>query len=145
MIDVDLEFDNAVTVASVGSVGPVTIDGIPDTFNINVLQLPKILLGSDPDCPLAIAPVTMTLTPVTVTLNPVDLNLSLKEVPSLRTHLPANFCVGLSLLGMDLLAVKLCGEAQVINEPYKPNPCEICGPEARKVPGGTAVLALSDG
>jgi hypothetical protein len=88
------------------------VAGIPDTFHILVEKLPKIQLGVDP---------------VTLTLNPVELNLSVKEIPSIRGHLPADFSVGLSLLGMELLTVRLCGEAQIITEPYVPNPCEMCG------------------
>jgi len=51
----------------------------------------------------------------------------LKEIPSIRTHVPALFTLGLSVLGYELLCAKLCGEAQVITEPYHPNPCEHCG------------------
>jgi len=91
-------------------VGPVTVEGIPDTFHINIDKLPKIQLGVDP-----------------LTLNPVTLNLAITEIPSIRGHLPADFCVGLSVLGMELLSIRLCGEAQIITEPYKPNPCERCG------------------
>jgi hypothetical protein len=108
--DVDITSIPAITVSSVGPVGPITVAGIPDTFNILVKELPKIQLGIDP-----------------VTINPIDLSLRLKELPSQRVHLPADFCVGLSILGMELLALRLCGEAQMINEPYKPNPCEVCG------------------
>ena len=95
---------------SLGAVGPVTVAGIPDTFHINIDKLPKIQLGIDP-----------------LTLNPVTLNLAITEIPSIRGHLPADFCVGLSVLGMELLSIRLCGEAQIITEPYKPNPCERCG------------------
>jgi hypothetical protein len=63
----------------------------------------------------------------TIQLGDVNLNMSIKEIPSIRAHLPADFCVGLSVMGMELLNVRLCGEAQVITEPYKPNPCEPCG------------------
>jgi hypothetical protein len=28
----------------------------------------------------------------------------------------------------------LCGEAQIITEPYRPNPCETCGDIRREVP-----------
>ena len=112
-----------------GPIGPVTVDGIPDTFHINIDKLPdtipKIQLGIDP---LTLNPVT--LNPVTLTLTPVELNLRLKEVPETRTHLPADFTVGLSVLGMDLLCLRLCGEAQMITEPYHPNPCERCGTAA---------------
>ena len=102
---------------SLGSVGPVTLAGIPDTFHIHVEKLPKIQLGIDP-----------------VTIQPLTLNLAIKEVPSMRTHLPADFSVGFSLLGMELFCIRLCGEAQMINEPYKPNPCERCGPSVSVTP-----------
>ena len=112
-----------------GPIGPVTVDGIPDTFHINIDSLPptipKIQLGIDP---LTLNPVT--LNPVTLTLTPIELNLRLTEVPQTRTHLPADFTVGLSMLGMDLLCLRLCGEAQMITEPYRPNPCERCDPVA---------------
>lgn len=102
-----------------GPIGPVTVDGIPDTFHIDVDKLPKIELGIDP----------ITLNPVsaTLTLEPVDLNVSIKQIPDVRAHLPADFCVGLSLLGFELMSIRLCGEAQMITEPYHPNVCEQCG------------------
>src|SRR5262245_12377925 len=113
-MDVDLS-------GSLGSVGPVTIagipqpfattvSGIPDTYHINIEKLPKIQLGVDP----------LTINPVTLHLDPIDLNMRITEFPSIRAHLPADFTVGLSLLGLELLAVRLCGEAQVITEPYHP-------------------------
>jgi len=96
---------------SLGAIGPVTVAGIPDTYHIYVEKIPHIQIGIDP---------------ITVTLNPVDVNVRIKEFPSIRAHIPADFSVGLSLLGMELLTVRLCGEAQVITEPYAPNPCETC-------------------
>jgi hypothetical protein len=102
---------------SLGSVGPVTVAGIPDTFTIKITQLPQIDLKLEP----------VTLNPVTLDLGPIDLNLSITKIPDIRAHLPANFSVGLSLLGMDLMCIRLCGEAQVITEPYVRNPCEYCG------------------
>ncbi|MCI0390639.1 MAG: hypothetical protein MOB07_17980 [Acidobacteria bacterium] len=102
---------------SLGTVGPVTVAGIPDTFHIHVEKLPKIQLGIDP----------LTVNPITLRLEPVELNMRIKEIPNIRAHLPADFSVGLSLMGMELMSVRLCGEAQVITEPYLPNPCERCG------------------
>jgi hypothetical protein len=109
-LDVDVNSIPSITVSSIGSVGPVTVAGIPDTYNIYIQKLPKIELSIDP-----------------IEIKPVDISLRLKEIPSIRCHLPANFCVGMSVLGLELLAVRLCGEAQVITEPYQPNPCERCG------------------
>jgi hypothetical protein len=97
-----------------GTVG-TNITGIPTTFTINIDQLPKIQLG----------------------LDPVDLSLSIKELPSMRIHLPADFRVGLSLFGIELANIRLCGQAMAINEPYKPNSCEVCGGRSadQDVPG----------
>jgi hypothetical protein len=95
-------------------VGPVTVAGIPSTFHIDIDKIAKISIGLDP---------------VRLHLDPVDLNMRIKEIPSIRAHLPANFSVGLSILGMELMCVHLCGEAQIITEPYVPNPCERCGTE----------------
>lgn len=81
--------------------------------NLDITHLPRITI--DP----------ITINPLTI--RPLDLSLRIKEIPSIRTHIPANFALGLSVLGFDIACVRLCGEAQVINEPYRPNPCEICG------------------
>ena len=110
-VDIPQPFDSHIS-GSLGSVGPVTVAGIPDTFHINIDKLPKIQLGFDP-----------------ITINPVTMSLRLTEIPSIRVHLPADFSVGFSLLGFELMAVRLSGEAQVITEPYDPNPCEDCGDE----------------
>jgi hypothetical protein len=106
-----------------GPIGPVTVDGIPDRFHIEIEELPKIQLGIDP----------ITLNPVeaTVELRPVDVTMRIDKIPDIRTHLPADFTVGMSLLGLELMTVRLCGEAQMITEPYVPGPCEVVGqPEA---------------
>ncbi|MDH3522190.1 MAG: hypothetical protein OES32_01260 [Acidobacteriota bacterium] len=127
-----------ITVASVGAVGPVTIDGIPSEYHIHVDTLDKIEVGVDP--------LTVTLTPIEI--RPLEINARLKEIPSVRAHLPANYALGLSLFGMELAKVRLCGEAQIITEPYRPNPCEVCGPSSQSQPPGTApagVLRLEEG
>ena len=49
------------------------------------------------------------------------------QIPSIRTHIPSTYTVGLSVLGYELVALRLCGETQLITEPFSPNPCEICG------------------
>ncbi len=118
-VDVDVVSLAPVTVTKVGAVGPVTVDGIPDTFHLDVQHLPKIQICLDP---------------VTLTVNPVDVGIRLEKIPDIRGHLPADFSVGLSLLGVELACVRLCGEAQVITEPYRPNPCEACGGERAAAP-----------
>jgi hypothetical protein len=99
--------------------GPVAVSGIPSTFTINVDRLPALHLNVD------------TLPKIQLGLDPVELKpieLRLTEFPSIRGHLPADFCVGLSVFGMEIANIRLCGEAQIITEPYRPNPCETCGP-----------------
>jgi len=116
-VDVDLGGSLGIT----GPIGPVTVAGIPSNYTINIPSLPIVRLGIEPDknkIELGIDPLT---------INPVELNMSIDRIPNVRAHLPADFHVGLSLLGMELMCVRLCGEAQVITEPYVPNPCERCG------------------
>lgn len=114
-MDVDLSFDNDLG---------VYLSGIPSSFKLDVTHLPKIEVGLDP----------IKLEPITI--NPLDVSVRLKEIPSIRTHVPALFTLGLSVLGYELVCARLCGEAQVITEPYEPNPCEHCGkPHRTPVPG----------
>jgi hypothetical protein len=97
--------------------GPLTLDGIPDHYTVNIASLP-------------------------------DLNLRIKEIPSIRAHIPANFRLGFSILGVELAALNLCGEAQLITEPYVPNPCERCGaprsPNTQQLNDVSAVLRLKN-
>jgi hypothetical protein len=114
--------------------GGVNLTGLPTTYTVNVGTLPTIRLAVDslPMIQLSIEKIPK----VQLGIDPVELRLT--EFPSIRGHLPADFCVGLSLLGLDLATIRLCGEAQIITEPYRPNPCEICGPsiprQAQPVP-----------
>jgi hypothetical protein len=107
-------------VGIVGPIGPVTVAGIPDTFHIHVPEIAKITIGADP------VHISIDHLPkLQIGVDPLELRLT--ELPSTRTHLPADFHVGLSVLGRELMCVRLCGEAQMISEPYHPNPCERCG------------------
>jgi len=103
--------------------GPVTVAGIPSTFHLNIDNLPAIHLNVD-----TLPAITLNIDKIPKIqfgIDPVELKLT--EMPSIRGHLPADFCVGLSVFGMELMNIRLCGEAQIITEPYQPNPCEICG------------------
>lgn len=87
------------------------VSGIPTNYTVNA----------------NLAPMTLNLGPIEIRpleFKPVDISLRLKEIPSIRAHLPLDYRVGLSLLGAELLCVRLCGQGQVITEPYAPNPCE---------------------
>ena len=113
-------------------IGPVELSGIPSSYSIDLTHIAKIQVGLDP---LTINPLTinpLTINPLTV--NPLDVSVRIKEFPSIRAHVPANFTVGLSVLGFQLMCVRLCGEAQVITEPYHPNPCERCDEQATVQP-----------
>jgi hypothetical protein len=48
-------------------------------------------------------------------------------------------------MGMELLSIRLCGEAQIITEPYKPNPCERCGSQGYLPARGTTNVPSSHG
>jgi hypothetical protein len=67
-----------------------------------------------------IAPISLGITDLP------DVNLRLKEIPDTRAHLPAHFEVGFCVLGFKLFSISLCGEAQVITEPYVPHRMELC-------------------
>ena len=100
--DVDLDGSLDVSVVSLPAIH-LNIDSLP-VIHLSVDKIPKIQLGVDP------------------------LEIRLTQIPSIRGHLPADFCVGLSVCGFELASLRLCGEAQIITEPYRPNPCEVCGP-----------------
>lgn len=59
-----------------------------------------------------------------IEIRPIDLSLRLKEIPSVRVHLPLNYKVGFNLLGMEVACISLCGQGMVVTEPYQPYPCE---------------------
>ena len=120
--DVSLTFDNDLG---------VDLSGIPSNFSIDVTHLPKIEIDLDP---ITLNPITLnpiTLNPITI--EPLDLSVRIKEFPSIRTHVPALFTLGLSILGYELICARLCGEAQIITEPYEPNPCERCGEQKHQL------------
>lgn len=116
-VDVNLSFDDALG---------VDLDGIPSSFTIDITQIPKIEIDLEP---ITIQPITLQ----PITIEPLDVSVRLKEIPSIRTHIPADFSTSISVLGYELISVRLCGEAQVITEPYEPGPCEHCG-ERRRTP-----------
>jgi len=103
--------------------GPVTVSGIPSSFDIDITGIPALHLNVDtlPVLHLAID----NIPKINLGVDPVELRLT--QFPSIRGHLPADFTVGLTLFGVDLANIRLCGEAQIITEPYHPNPCETCG------------------
>lgn len=85
------------------------ISGIPTSYSINA----------------NVAPMSLNLGPIDI--RPIDFSLRVKEIPAIRAHLPLDYRVGLTVLGSELLCVRLCGQGQVITEPYVANPCEARG------------------
>lgn len=120
----------------VKSMPRVHVDELPPV-DVSVLELPSVDVNVNalPDLRIttigAVGPVTLAGIPSNYSVgitNLPDVNVRIREIPSLRVHIPANFRLGFSILGVELAALNLCGEAQVITEPYAPNPCERCGP-----------------
>ena len=116
-VDVDLSFEDVLD---------VDLSGIPTSYAIDITHIPKIQIGLDP---VTVNPLDVTVRPLDLTVRPLDVTVRIREFPSIRAHVPANFSLGLSVLGYELACLRLCGEAQVITEPYDPNPCERCGEE----------------
>jgi len=119
---------------------PVDIDDMP-VVDVDVIDLPPVDVDvtSLPDLTItevgAVGPVTLAGIPdsFTVAVSQLpDLNLRIKEIPRVRAHIPAHFRLGLSVFGIEVAALNLCGEAQVITEPYVANPCEGCSPSSTK-------------
>jgi len=95
-----------------------------------------------------VAPLTLNLGPIEVKpleFKPIDFSLRLKEIPSIRAHLPLDYRVGLSVLGAELLCVRLCGQGQVVTEPYVANPCEMRGGAQRQPDLATLERMVSNG
>ncbi len=103
------------------------LEGIPSTYSVGVTDMPAIhgVLDSLPTIHGALDSLP-TIRLSVDHLAPIEIRLT--EIPSVRTHIPADFAWCFTLLGVDLGSIRFCGEAQIINEPYKPNPCESCGP-----------------
>ena len=90
---------------------------------VEITKIPKVQVGLD-HIQLGLDPIEVK--PLQVNLGPIELNLAIKEIPSVRVHLPAHFGLGLSLFGHEVLSARVAGEAQVITKPYEPNACEHC-------------------
>jgi hypothetical protein len=103
--DITLKFDDQLDVDLSGIPTDFDLDlsGIPSDFSLDVTNLPRIEIA------------------------PLEVSLAITRIPSIRTHVPSTYTIGLSILGYELVALRLCGETQLITEPFRPNQCEICG------------------
>ncbi len=93
--DLDTTFDGSVDLT------------VPTDYGISIRQLPTINIDVAP-----------------IEIRPLDMSFRLKEVPSIRAHFPLDYKVCFGLFGIEIASVHFCGQAQVITEPYVPNPCE---------------------
>ena len=95
--------------------GALELDGLPSKYSFAFESLPQISIRSEPVRfePIRIEPIR---------IEPMEIRFA--QWPSVRVHLPADYTVGLSVFGHEILRVRLCGEGQAISEPYVPGPCE---------------------
>lgn len=106
---------------------------IPSSFDFGIdlgVDLDISGIPTSYDITADIQPMTLALNLSPIELKPIDFSLRLKEIPAIRAHLPLDYRVALSLLGSEVLCVHLCGQGQVITEPYVANPCEARGAAA---------------
>jgi hypothetical protein len=103
---------------------------LPTPINVG-LNIAPLALRVDP-LDIKIEPLDIKIHPLDIKVEPLDMSFRLKEIPSVRAHFPVDYGVCVALFGVELLSVRLCGQAQVITEPYVPNPCE-CSPRLRLV------------
>ena len=104
--------------------------------DIHIKEFPKIELGDINVRVKEVPRLTVDSNVAVTQLPPINTNISIKEIPEIkfaltslpdtRVHLPANFNVGLSVLGVCLVNLSLCGEAQIITEKYVPRRMELC-------------------
>ena len=103
-------------------------------LTVGVSNLPKIQVGVD-KLQIGLDKIQIGVDKLQVGLDPIDLSVRLEKIPSVRVHLPAHFELGLRVAGRELLCLRLCGEGQVITEPYVPNPAERCSRRLQYEPG----------
>jgi|SRR6185503_10850635 hypothetical protein len=115
-VDVTHKFDDQLDVELMGIPTDFDFDlsGIPSDFTFAVTDLPSIRI------------------------EPLEVSLAITRIPAIRTHVPSTYTIGFSVLGYELMALRVCGETQLITEPFRPNPCEICG-QIHREPGGLHV------
>lgn len=102
-----------------------------DLDNIHIRELPTISLNSDNKL---VSESNLT------SHNKVDMgldNIRIKEIPRIdlhvemamnptRVHLPVNLKFGLCAMGIELLALCVCGESMAVIEDYVPHKTEQC-------------------
>jgi len=110
-----------------GSTGE-TIRVDADLDNIHVKEIPRIYLEGTADTKVAVTEMPRIEFAVKeiprIEFGTID--VALKEIPSVRAHVPSHYDVGFSVLGIEIWRLSLCGESQVITEKYVPHHGETC-------------------
>lgn len=83
------------------------LSGIPNEYGISIRELPTLNINLAP-----------------IEFKPIDFSVRIKEIPSIRAHLPLDYKLGFAFFGAEVASIRLCGQGQAITEPYVPNPCE---------------------
>ena len=90
--------------------------------NISVKEMPRIELG-DINTNISVKEMPRIEVDANTTST---LDVSLKEIPDVRAHLPAHYNLGISIFGIEVVNFSLCGESQVITEKFVPRRMELC-------------------
>src|SRR5688500_2358418 len=94
---------------------------IPSSFDFGIdlgANVDSSAIQTSYSMALKLGPLAMHLDLAPIRLEPIDFSLRRKEIPATRAHLPLDYRVGMSMLGAEVLCVRLCGQGQVITEPY---------------------------
>ncbi len=99
----------------------MSVEKLPE-FIARVKELPRIELG---DINTNVRVTELPRIEIDATTKS-SLNISIKEIPDVRAHLPAHYNLGISLFGVEVINFSLCGESQIITEKYRPRRMELC-------------------
>lgn len=99
----------------------ISVDNLPELV-ARVKELPRIELA---DINTNVRVKELPRIEIDATTNS-SLDISIKEIPDVRAHLPAHYNLGISLFGVEVINFSLCGESQIITEKYRPRRMELC-------------------
>lgn len=99
----------------------LSIDNLPD-FVARVEKLPRLELG-DINTNIRVKEMPRIEIDANTTST---LDVSIKEIPDVRAHLPAHYNLGITIFGVEVINFSLCGESQLITEKYVPRRMELC-------------------
>ena len=100
----------------------VDVDAGLENMHLSVDHLPRIELG-DINSNIRVKEMPRIEIDANTTST---LDISIKEIPDVRAHLPAHYNLGISVFGVEVINFSLCGESQVITEKYVPRRMELC-------------------